>query len=173
MAFDFIYKSKLTIGEIVEDMIKTSTGIGRNSGFSEDLVEQLKRLSKIEYIKRSTSRSIISYAIKIPQIESTASVEISFSKLTTFTFEEADIARIFDTRILIPSAIMTDNPMEQIALNSDIKALLEGLSNNWEEINSMKTGQTLDAKRREEIKKMSKYNIFTRWINAFAGEGME
>jgi len=170
--FDFIYKSKLTIGEIVKDMMTTSTRIG-NDNFSEDLVEQLKRLSKIKEIKRSTSRSIISYAIKIPQIESTAGVKLTFSKITTFTFEEEDIARIFETRILIPSAIMTDKPIEQIVLNSDIRALLKEISNNWEEINSMKTGQTLDAKRREEIKKMSKYNIFTRWINAFAGEGIE
>jgi len=171
-AFDFIYKSKLTIGEIVKDMMTTSTRIG-NDNFSEDLVEQLKRLSKIKEIKRSTSRSIISYAIKIPQIESTAGVELTFSKLTTFTFEEADLAKIFDTRILLPSAIMSNKLIEEIVLNSDIKALLGEISRNWEEINALKSGQMLDEKRRKEITGKSKYNIFTEWINEFAGEGME
>ncbi len=58
-AFDSMYKTKLTIGEIVKNMITTSTRVG-NDDFSENLVEQLKKLSKIEEIKRSTSRSIIS-----------------------------------------------------------------------------------------------------------------
>ncbi len=67
-------------------------------------------------------------------------MEIKFSKLTKFTFEEGDIARIFDTRILLPSAKMTNKPIEEIVLNSDIRALLKEISRNWEEINALKTG---------------------------------
>ncbi len=177
---DFMYKAERTIGEIIVDMVRTSQNLDVSRGMGELDIEALKQLAGTIQQNGFSASTAVVFRLDIPTINNNEDPVKVKIRRTTGTFggegeySQKVLESFFDTKIMMPNTLFgREGQRVRDFLETPIVVELVKAMSEWDWVEKRVNGMGDELSMMREVTKVEKMGIFSRWINAFAGKGIE